>query len=71
MNRYNELAQEARDIVDYLEGTRSVSDQVRYGGIFALNVYLNTCTPEESVPDFEFELECVKGLIALDLEWQG
>lgn len=61
--RYQELWQDAQALVDYLNCTSAVSDDTRATCRAALLIFMGTCTPAESVDEFEDVIEAVKSLI--------
>ena len=68
---YRQLRIDACNLIAFLTSTTYVSDDVRRAGIQILSVYANTCTPDESVAEFEQEIEYVKLLIEADMKGQG
>ena len=68
---YRQLRIDACNLITFLASTPYVSDDVRRAGIQILSVYVNTCTPDESVAEFAAELEYVQSLIEADMKGQG
>ena len=67
MQEYRQCVTDAQNLIALLEGNYKFSDETLVTCRYAITVYIHTCTPKESVPEFRREIEAVTRIIEMEL----
>ena len=67
MQEYRQCVRDAQNLIALLEGNYKFSDETLVTCRYALTVYIHTCTPEESVPEFQREIAAVTKIMMTEL----